>query len=65
MPSKQEDRIFRLAKEMLASEAAAKRWCSTPKLALGGAAPEAHARTEEGAREVERLIDRLMRPRRH
>lgn len=65
MAFKQEDRIFHLAKEMLASEVAAKWWLSTPKLALGGVAPETHARTEEGAREVEHLIGRLMRRERH
>lgn len=39
--------------------AAAKRWLSSPKRALGGAAPLELAETEVGAREVEDLIGRI------
>lgn len=38
---------------------AAKRWLSSPRRALGGAAPLDMAKTEVGAREVEDLVGRL------
>lgn len=38
---------------------AARHWLSTPKRALDGASPLQIAETEPGAREVEKLIDRL------
>ncbi len=39
--------------------AAARRWLSSPKRALGGVAPLNLAKTEVGAREVENLIGRI------
>ncbi len=39
--------------------AAAVKWLTTPRKALGDRAPLAYARTEPGAREVENLIGRL------
>ena len=39
--------------------AAAVKWLTTPRKALGGRSPLAFARTEPGAREVENLIGRL------
>jgi putative toxin-antitoxin system antitoxin component (TIGR02293 family) len=38
---------------------AASRWLTTPQRGLGDAAPAALSSTDVGAREVERLIDRL------
>ena len=53
-------RVVDLAVDLFEGDVAAtRRWLSTPKRALGGATPLDYARTEVGAREVERLIGRL------
>lgn len=52
--------IFERAVELFEGDvAAAVRWLSTPKKALGNHPPLAYSRTELGAREVENLIGRL------
>lgn len=53
-------RIFGQAIGLFEGDAeAARRWLSSPKKALGGAAPLELAKTEVGSREVENLIGRL------
>jgi|GEM_PF-995954 len=53
-------RLFGLAVELFEGDAkAARHWMQTPKKPLDGATPLEMARTELGAREVEKLIDRL------
>jgi len=53
-------RLFGRALELFEGDAAAARaWLAAPQSALGSAAPLELARTELGAREVERLIGRL------
>ncbi len=52
--------VFELALELCEGDnAAALRWLTAPRKALGGNTPLAYARTEVGAREVENLIGRL------
>ena len=60
------DRLVRLGRLWAAAlelhegdEAAARRWMTGGKAALGGGTPLELARTEVGAREVEQLIGRL------
>lgn len=59
------DRLVRFARlmgkavETLESEEAARRWLSTPQIALGGEIPLDYAETEVGAREVEDLLGRI------
>jgi putative toxin-antitoxin system antitoxin component (TIGR02293 family) len=53
-------RLFGRALDLFDGSAeTAKSWLSGPQRALGGAVPLEIARTEVGAREVERLIGRL------
>ncbi len=53
-------RLLAGALELFEGDAeAARSWLADPQPALGGAAPLSVARTEIGAREVEKLIDRL------
>lgn len=53
-------RIFARAIELFeGDDEAAKRWLSSPQRAIGGVVPLELAKTEFGAREVERLIGRL------
>jgi putative toxin-antitoxin system antitoxin component (TIGR02293 family) len=53
-------RLFRLALELYDGDAdAARAWLQKPARALDGVRPLDHAETEEGAREVERLLGRL------
>ncbi len=53
-------RLFARALELFEGDAeAARSWLTDPQPALGGAVPLAVARTEVGAREVEKLIGRL------
>jgi len=52
--------IFEKAVDLFEGDvAAAVRWLTTPKKALGNQPPLAYSRTELGAREVENLIGRL------
>ena len=54
------ERFFGKTLELFQGDArAAEKWLSFPKRALGGAVPAELANTEEGAREVEALIDRI------
>ena len=60
------DRLVRVASLVESAAAlfdgnrdAARRWLNTPRRALDGQSPLSYARTELGAREVERLIGRL------
>lgn len=53
-------RLFVATVELFEGDAAAaRRWLQTPKTALNHVTPLEMARTELGAREVEKLIDRL------
>lgn len=53
-------RLFSRALELFdGDEEAARKWLTTPKGVLGGAAPFEMAKSELGAQEVERLIGRL------
>lgn len=53
-------RVYQLAVELFeGDQAAARRWLSAPRAALGGRSPLEMARIEVGAREVEDLIGRL------
>ena len=53
-------RLFSHAVELFdGNEEAARRWLLAPQRALGGAVPLEFARSEVGAREVERIIGRL------
>jgi putative toxin-antitoxin system antitoxin component (TIGR02293 family) len=53
-------RLFARAKDLFeGDQAAARGWLMNPQHALGGAVPLAIAKTEVGAREVEKLIGRL------
>ena len=53
-------RVFARAIELFeGDDRAARRWLSAPQRALGGAVPLTLAKTEVGAREVERLVGRL------
>ncbi|CAN5478416.1 type II toxin-antitoxin system antitoxin Xre [soil metagenome] len=51
--------LYSKAVDVLESEAAARHWLTTSKLALGGGIPLAAARTEIGAKEVENLLIRI------
>lgn len=53
-------RVFGRTVELFeGDQEAARRWLLTPQRALDGETPAEHAKTEFGALEVERLIDRL------
>jgi len=53
-------RLFARSKDLFdGDEQAARKWLMTPNRALGGAAPLEIAKTEVGAREVEKIIGRL------
>jgi putative toxin-antitoxin system antitoxin component (TIGR02293 family) len=53
-------RLFQLVLDLFEGDrVAARRWLASPQRALGGRTPLAFARTETGAREVERLVGRL------
>ena len=53
-------RLFARAQDLFdGDQAAARSWLMTPQRALGGAIPLEIAKTEVGAREVERIIGRL------
>jgi putative toxin-antitoxin system antitoxin component (TIGR02293 family) len=53
-------RLFARAKDLFdGDQAAARGWLMAPQRALGGATPLEIAKTEAGAREVERIIGRL------
>ena len=53
-------RVFARAIELFeGDDRAARHWLSAPQRALGGAVPLTLAKTEVGAREVERLVGRL------
>lgn len=53
-------RLFARSKDLFdGDEQAARRWLMNPNRALGGAAPLEIAKTEVGAREVEKIIGRL------
>lgn len=59
-------RVYRIAKAAAAAErffegdeSAARRWLTTPKVALGGSAPLAFARTPEGSDYVIKLLGRM------
>lgn len=61
-------RLYRIAKAVAAAEAyfegneaAAKRWLTRPKVALGGETPLAFASTPEGSDYVETLLERMER----
>lgn len=51
--------LLALATELFEDDTAAARWLKTPAPALDNETPLAHAKTEMGARNVERLIGRL------
>lgn len=51
--------LYSKAVDVLESEAAARHWLTTSKLALGGRTPLATAQTEIGAKEVENLLIRI------
>ena len=51
--------LFALAVQVLGDEEAARTWLHAEQMALGGRRPLDLARTEVGAREVERLLGRL------
>lgn len=59
------ERLYRVAfllersTQVLGDPAAARRWLSTGKRALGGESPLGFARTEPGAREIEDLLGRI------
>ena len=59
------DRVFRFALlfqraiEIMGDGETARRWMQAPKKALGGETPMRHARTEIGARHVERLLGQI------
>ena len=66
LDSAESDRLVRAARlfhqllELFEGELdAARAWLARPQRGLGGATPLAFARTETGAREVERLLGRL------
>jgi putative toxin-antitoxin system antitoxin component (TIGR02293 family) len=53
-------RLFHQMRELFeGDERAARAWLTRPQRGLGGATPLEFARTETGAREVERLLGRL------
>ena len=53
-------RLFARSKDLFdGDEQAARKWLMSPNRALGGAVPLEIAKTEVGAREVEKLIGRL------
>lgn len=53
-------RLFARSKDLFdGDEQAARKWLMSPNRALGGAAPLEIAKTEVGAREVEKIIGRL------
>jgi len=51
--------VFQSAVECLESDEAARRWLTSPKIALAGLTPLDCCDTEAGAREVEQLLLRL------
>jgi putative toxin-antitoxin system antitoxin component (TIGR02293 family) len=51
--------IVRATELFEGDQAAARRWLTSPRPALGGVTPLEAIRTEVGAREVEQLIERL------
>ena len=51
--------LFKRAVEVLGSEEEAWRWLTTEQWGLGGAVTIQHAKTEQGAREVETLLGRI------
>jgi putative toxin-antitoxin system antitoxin component (TIGR02293 family) len=52
-------RLFAQAEEVFEGETNARQWLSFPQYGLGGAIPLDYARTEVGAREVEKLLFRI------
>lgn len=52
-------RLFDIAAEVFDGTGEARQWLSTGQVGLGGVAPLEYAETEEGAREVERLLGRI------
>jgi len=52
-------RLFAQAEEVFEGKHEARQWLSFPQYGLGGAIPLDYARTEVGAREVEKLLFRI------
>jgi putative toxin-antitoxin system antitoxin component (TIGR02293 family) len=52
-------RLFQLAEEVFGGKEEARQWLSFPQYGLGGGVPLDYARTEVGAREVEKLLMRI------
>lgn len=52
-------RLLDLATEVFDGTTEARQWLSTSQVGLGGAIPLDYSETEEGAREVERLLGRI------
>ena len=52
-------RLFAQAEEVFGGKENARQWLSFPQYGLGGAIPLDYARTEVGAREVEKLLVRI------
>ena len=52
--------LFSMARDMMqGDQRVAERWMGTPQGLFGGGTPRAHARTEEGTRDVANLIARI------
>ena len=54
-----EERLVRLATDVMGDEEYGRRWLESPQRGLGGKTPLDFARSEVGAREVEDLLGRI------
>lgn len=55
-----EQKLMKLATDLMqGDEKYAEHWLNSPARSLGGVTPFEHAKTVEGARDVEQLIGRL------